>query len=84
MKKLLVGLAALPFLAGIAMADQPMPLSDAQMDTVTAGLVAFFAFPNGPIGITNGVVTATTAIVIASFPTLDGAVSPGFPTVTFR
>jgi hypothetical protein len=37
MKKLLVGLAAVPFLVGIAMAGQPMPLSDAQMDKVTAG-----------------------------------------------
>jgi hypothetical protein len=35
--KLLVGLAAMPFLAGIAMAGQPMPLSEAQMDKVTAG-----------------------------------------------
>jgi hypothetical protein len=35
MKKLVVGLAAVPFLAGIAMAGQPVPLSDAQMDRVT-------------------------------------------------
>jgi hypothetical protein len=37
MKRLLVGIAALPFLAGVASAAQPMPLSDAQMDKVTAG-----------------------------------------------
>src|SRR5690349_15006549 len=37
MKKLLVGLAAMPFLACVAMAGQPMPLSEAQMDRVTAG-----------------------------------------------
>jgi len=37
MKKLLVGLAAMPFLAGVAMAGQPMALNDAQMDRVTAG-----------------------------------------------
>jgi len=37
MKKLLVGLAAVPFLAGIAMAGQLTPLSDVQMDKVTAG-----------------------------------------------
>jgi hypothetical protein len=37
MKKLLIGLAAMPFLAGIAMAGQPKLLSDAQMDKVTAG-----------------------------------------------
>jgi len=37
MKKLLIGLAAVPFLAGIAMAGQPKPLTDAQMDKVSAG-----------------------------------------------
>jgi len=37
MKKLLYGLAALPFLAGVALADQPVQLSDKQMDKVTAG-----------------------------------------------
>jgi hypothetical protein len=36
MKKLLFGLAALPFLAGIALAGQP--LSDQQMDRVIAGI----------------------------------------------
>jgi hypothetical protein len=37
MKKFLFGLAALPFLAGVSLAAQPVPLSDKQMDTVTAG-----------------------------------------------
>lgn len=37
MKKMLLALAALPFLAGIALADQPVPLNDNQMDKVTAG-----------------------------------------------
>ena len=37
MKKALIGLAVLPFLAGIASAAQPTLLSDAQMDKVTAG-----------------------------------------------
>ncbi len=37
MNKLLYGLAALPFLAGIAMAQTPVQLSDNQMDKVTAG-----------------------------------------------
>lgn len=37
MRKLLCGLATLPFLAGIALADQPVQLSDKQMDKVTAG-----------------------------------------------
>lgn len=37
MKKLLTGLAALPFLAGIALAGQPTQLTSTQMDQVTAG-----------------------------------------------
>jgi len=37
MKKLLIGLAGMPFLVGVAMAGQSMPLSEAQMDRVTAG-----------------------------------------------
>jgi len=37
MKKLLIGLAALPFLAGVASADEPTLLNNAQMDRVTAG-----------------------------------------------
>ena len=41
MKKLLCALAALPFLAGIALADQPVQLNDKQMDKVTAGFTDF-------------------------------------------
>jgi len=37
MKTLLCGLAALPFLAGVALAGQPVQLSDNQMDKVSAG-----------------------------------------------
>jgi hypothetical protein len=37
MKKILLGLAALPFFAGVAMAGQPTSLSDKQMDEVSAG-----------------------------------------------
>lgn len=37
MKRFLFGLAALPFLAGVSLAAQPVPLSDTQMDKVTAG-----------------------------------------------
>jgi hypothetical protein len=41
MKRLLYGLAALPLLAGVALAQEPakgpMPLTNQQMDTVTAG-----------------------------------------------
>ena len=37
MKRFLFGLAALPFLAGVSFAAQPVPLNDTQMDRVTAG-----------------------------------------------
>jgi len=37
MKRFLFGLAALPFLAGVSLAAQPVPLSDTQLDGVTAG-----------------------------------------------
>lgn len=37
MKSVFYGLAALPLLAGVALAGQPMQLSDTQMDKVTAG-----------------------------------------------
>jgi hypothetical protein len=37
MKKFFCGLATLPFLAGVALAGQPVPLNDGQMDKVTAG-----------------------------------------------
>ena len=37
MKRFLIGLAALPFLAGVSLAAQPVPLNDTQMDRVTAG-----------------------------------------------
>jgi len=58
MKKLLVGLAAVPFLAGIAIAGQPMPLSEVQMEKVTAGggpslEIEITSFP-GPVEINHG------------------------------
>jgi hypothetical protein len=37
MKKLLLGLAVLPCLAGVSLAGQPQPLTDQQMDKVAAG-----------------------------------------------
>jgi len=37
MRKLLLGLAVLPFLAGASLAGQPQPLTDQQMDKVSAG-----------------------------------------------
>ena len=59
MKKVLMGLAALPFLAGGAVAGQP--LTDQQMDRVTAGFTATsIADAQGVVG-ESGVLLATTA-----------------------
>lgn len=49
MKKVLIGLATLPILAGVAMAGQPTPLSDAQMDKVTAGFNVDYTLTGGTI-----------------------------------
>jgi hypothetical protein len=75
MKKLLVGLAALPFLAGVAMAGQPVPLSDAQMDKVTAGLDVLFTFSgNGFTAVlTNHRSNPTSNFLETQLPSLDGA-----------
>jgi len=37
MRKLLLGLAVLPFLAGVSLAGQPQALTDQQLDKVSAG-----------------------------------------------
>lgn len=59
MKKLLIGLAVLPFLAGVAAAGQP--LSDQQMDGVTAGFDAIaHAEAEGLVG-ESGIVFTSTA-----------------------
>jgi len=55
MKKLLVGLALLPFLAGVSVAGQPQPLTDQQMDKVAAG----FSFSG--LDITQDSVTLSVA-----------------------
>jgi hypothetical protein len=60
MKNLLIALAALPFMAGIAAAG-PQPLSDKQMDKVTAGFTAWaYADAQGLNG-ESGIVTTYTA-----------------------
>jgi len=51
MKRVFVGFAAVPFLAGVAMAGQPMAMSDAQMDRVTAGIEINIV--SGDTGATN-------------------------------
>jgi hypothetical protein len=49
MRKLLIGLAVVPFLSTAALAQQPTPLSESQMDSVTAG----FAFQEEDVGNTS-------------------------------
>lgn len=63
MKKLLFGLAALPFLAGVASAAQPVQLSDAQMDRVTAGFAAAADASSFSLGRIVYAATATNADV---------------------
>lgn len=59
MKKALMGLAVLPFLAGIAVAGEP--LSNQQMDRITAGFTAIsIADAEGLVG-ESGIVLVTTA-----------------------
>jgi len=62
MKKFLIGLAALPFLAGAALAGQPTPLADNQMDMVTAGF-DFFEVDINNVG---------TKVVAINNPSLGG------------
>jgi len=66
--KLLAGIAALPFLSSVAFAAQP--LSEHQMDQVTAG---FGAFATGAANASGGVITTTTATVaeLAGYATVQ-------------
>ena len=61
MKKLLLGLAVLPFLAGVSLAGQPQPLSDQQMDKVSAG------FDFAEIDINNA---GATAVMVNKGPVM--------------
>jgi hypothetical protein len=85
MKKLLLGLATLPFLAGVAMAGQPAPLSDLQMDQVTAGDVVRFNFVGannfnlGGTNFDNFGPAGTGNFFQVIIPSLDGAIKPGLP-----
>ena len=60
MKNVLMALAALPFMAGIAVAA---PLSDRQMDQVTAGFTALsIADAEGLVGSLGTVLTTTASL----------------------
>jgi len=72
MKKLLIGFAALPFLAGVAMGGQPAPLSDAQMDKVTAGANASNIFSGFPVPL-----SPTTSACLCTFITGTNGYSAG-------
>lgn len=61
MKKFLLGLAAVPLLAGTALAAQP--LSDRQMDAVTAGFSAFSTADAQALGKIVATLSATVASV---------------------
>jgi hypothetical protein len=69
MKKVLMGLAALPFLAGVAAAGQP--LTDQQLDRVTAGFTASsVADAQGLVGESGIVITASATLAeVAPFAT---------------
>jgi len=76
MKQRLAGLAALPlFLGGAAMAGQPAPLSDVQMDRVTAGAIAISATLVSFPGLTINIPVAGGA---ASLPTFS-VILPSIP-----
>jgi hypothetical protein len=74
MNKLLLGLAALPFMAGAASATQP--LSDAQMDTVTAGFGAASTADAQALGKIVSSLTATVSqVAVVTTTTGDPAVT---------
>jgi len=61
MNKVLMGLATLPFMAGIAAAGQP--LTSQQMDRVTAGFSAIsIADAEGLVGESGAVLTTTASL----------------------
>ena len=72
MNKLLLGLAVLPFMAGVTMAGQPTVLGDSQMDKVTAGGTTVIFSPGGvaPVGEPIGPYSWIT--ISPSLPGSDG------------
>ena len=60
MKRLIFGLSALPFMAGLALAGQP--LTNAQMDAVTAG----FSANASANAVAIGSIVATGALTMTS------------------
>jgi hypothetical protein len=65
MKKLLIALTALPFMAGVA-AGQPQQLTDKQMDKVSAAGFSAVAIADaqGLVGALQTLVTTTSAVSV--------------------
>jgi hypothetical protein len=85
MKKLFIGLAAVPFLAGVAMAGQPTPLSDSAMDQVTAGYEYSYQFiPPSTASSPGAAAVCTASCILFSDPSEDGKLLEvgGFPSLT--
>jgi hypothetical protein len=83
MTKLFLGLASLPFIASMAVAGQPVALSDTQMDKVTAGGFTYTTqtIPVGGIStntyvIKTGNTTITYTELLPSFAI--NLIGPGF------
>ena len=75
MNKVLLGLAALPFLAGAAFAAQP--LTDPQMDVVTAGFDALSTAEAQALGKIVATQSSTVALVaVVTGTSTSGAVVP--------
>lgn len=80
MTKLLIGLASLPFIASVALAGQPVALSDTQMDKVTAGYTTAIIPADGILN-TNVLITtgSTTTTFHLSYPAAPiFLIGPGF------
>ena len=65
MKRFLIGLAVLPFLAGVSLAAQPVPLTNAQMDAITAGF-DFIEVDTTNIGVVGVAVNAAAPAATCS------------------
>jgi hypothetical protein len=81
MTRLLGAVAALPFLAGVALAGQPMQLSDAQMDGVTAGFDFFERDVSNTSTITVWVNKPVAPVAADSYLAILGTAYSGPPPV---
>ena len=81
--KLFLALASLPFIASMAMAGQPVPLSDAQMDKVTAGAVTIICSGCSTTDKgTTGAVTIICSECYTTQPIPQGSIIDQYATLT--